>query len=396
MATTFHPRVNLVRRRIAIVQPAPRLWHAYTAAFAALCVMVGVYWDISWHMSIGRDSFWTPAHLLIQAGGLIAGLSSGYVALKTTFRGTVAERNAAVRFWGFRAPLGAWICVWGCGAMLTSAPFDNWWHNAYGLDVKIVSPPHTLLALGIYSIVIGAFLLTLAQQNRADHRERRRLALLLAGLGGLLLMNFAIFITEYSERMMQHSPGFYQVSAIVFPFGLAAIARAVKLRWPATAAAAAFMAVMLLLMWIIQLFPAAPKLGPIYQHVTHMVTLAFPLWLVVPALAVDLVHRRFGRHTGVFPLAVMMAAGFLVAFIAAQWPFASFLVENPASRNWFFNADNYVYWAGPTYVATTHRFPQGPDGLADIVRGFGLAYVFAVASAAVGLSRGRWMTKVQR
>ena len=33
--------------------------------------------------------------------------------------------------------------------MLTSAPFDNWWHNAYGLDVKIVSPPHTLLILGI-------------------------------------------------------------------------------------------------------------------------------------------------------------------------------------------------------------------------------------------------------
>jgi len=32
--------------------------------------------------------------------------------------------------------------------MLTSAPFDNWWHNAYGLDVKIVSLPHSILALG--------------------------------------------------------------------------------------------------------------------------------------------------------------------------------------------------------------------------------------------------------
>jgi hypothetical protein len=396
MATIVHPRTELVSRPIAIVQTSSRLWHAYTAAFAAMCVMVGVYWDISWHMSIGRDSFWTPAHLLIQAGGLIAGLSSGYVALKTTFRGTVDEHNAAVSFWGFHAPLGAWICVWGCGAMLTSAPFDNWWHNAYGLDVKIVSPPHTLLALGIYSIVIGAFLLTLAQQNRADQRERRRLALLLAGLGGLLLMNFAIFITEYSERMMQHSPPFYQVSALIFPFALAAIARAVKLRWPATAAAAAYMAVMLVLMWVIQLFPATPKLGPIYQHVTHMVTLAFPLWLVVPAIAVDLVHRRFRHHIGLFPLAAMMAAAFLVAFIAVQWPFASFLVENPASRNWFFNADNYVYWAGPTYVANTHRFPPGPDSLADIVRSYGLAFVYAVASASLGLSRGRWMTKVQR
>src|SRR3954470_20523820 len=163
--------------------------HAYACVFAALCVMVGVYWDISWHMSIGRDSFWTPAHLLIQAGGLIAGISSGYVALKTTFRGTQAERDASVSFWGFRAPLGAWIAVWGCGAMLTSAPFDNWWHNAYGLDVRIISPPHAVLAIGIYSIVVGALLLTLAQQNRAAKESQKRLAIMLAATGGLFIMN---------------------------------------------------------------------------------------------------------------------------------------------------------------------------------------------------------------
>src|ERR1041384_4021187 len=159
--------------------------------------MVGVYWDISWHMSIGRDSFWTPAHLVIQAGGLIAGISSGYVALKTTFHGTTAERDAAVQFWGFRAPLGAWICVWGCGAMLTSAPFDNWWHNAYGLDVKIISPPHAVLAVGIFAIVIGALLLTLAEQNRAREDRRRRLAWLLAAVAGMFIMNYALFLTEY-------------------------------------------------------------------------------------------------------------------------------------------------------------------------------------------------------
>src|ERR671921_1065581 len=79
-------------------------WHARAVVFAAACVMVGVYWDISWHMTIGRDTFWTPAHLLIQAGGLIAGISSGYVALRTTFKGTPQERAASVSFWGFRAP----------------------------------------------------------------------------------------------------------------------------------------------------------------------------------------------------------------------------------------------------------------------------------------------------
>src|SRR5512142_1661546 len=174
MAIAVEPREAFVAPAVEHAQSAS-LWHAYAVVFGAVCVMVGVYWDISWHMSIGRDTFWTPAHLLIQAGGLTAGVSSGYVALETTFRGTDEERGASVGFWGFRAPLGAWICIWGCAAMLTSAPFDNWWHNAYGLDVKIVSPPHTVLAIGIFSIVVGALLLTLAQQNRATAELRRRL-----------------------------------------------------------------------------------------------------------------------------------------------------------------------------------------------------------------------------
>src|SRR6185437_13748019 len=331
------------------------LWHAYTAVFSAACVMVGVYWDISWHMSIGRDTFWTPAHLLIQSGGLIAGVSSGYVALRTTFRGSASERDSAVPFWGFRAPLGAWICIWGCLAMLTSAPFDNWWHNAYGLDVKIVSPPHTLLALGIFSIVVGALLLTMSQQNRALGAERRRLALLVSVVGGFFLMNFAIFLTEYSERMMLHGALFYTIAAVFFPFALCAFSRAGQHRWAATIAAATFMAVMLVLMWFIQLFPATPKLGPIYQHIGHMVTLSWPLWLIVPAAAIDWLRARYDGRIPTIALAALLGAAFLVTFIAVEWPFATFLVESPAARNWFFNAANYVYWAGTAYVARSHR-----------------------------------------
>ena len=94
--------------------------------------------------------------------------------------------------------------------MLTSAPFDNWWHNAYGLDVRIISPPHALLAIGIFSIVVGALLLTLAEQNRADERQRGDgLAWLLAATGGMFIMNFALFLTEFSERHAMHSAIFY-------------------------------------------------------------------------------------------------------------------------------------------------------------------------------------------
>jgi hypothetical protein len=358
--------------------------------------MVGVYWDISWHMSIGRDTFWTPAHLLIQAGGLIAGGASGYVALHTTFRGTPAERASSVNFWGFRAPLGAWISIWGCGAMLTSAPFDNWWHNAYGLDVKIVSPPHVVLAIGIFSIALGALLLVLAKQNRATDRDRKQLAWLLALIGGLILMNLAVFLTEYSERPWLHSALFYEITALVFPFALTTLARAIKLRWAATACAAFFTGMMLALMWIIQLFPATPKLGPIYQPVTHMIALSFPLLIIVPAIGIDIVLQRFDGRVDSPLLAIAVGVVFVALFLAAEWPFATFLVTSPIARGAFFNAANFVYYESPSHTAAAHHFVRAAPGALPLSVSLLIAAGIASATSLVGLLRGEWMRKVRR
>jgi hypothetical protein len=374
---------------------APFAWHAPTVVFAALCVMVGVYWDISWHMTIGRDSFWTPAHLLIQAGGLIAGLTSGYVALRTTFGGDPAAHNAAVSFWGFRAPLGAWVCVCGCIAMVTSAPFDNWWHDAYGLDVRIISPPHSILALGIGAIGVGALLLTLAWQNRESERpqHRERAAWLFLVAGALLLMDRSIMLTEFSFKNAQHGGLFYRASMLAYPMAIVMMARASKLKWAGTVTAAMFMGVMLALMWIIQLFPATPKLGPIYQPITHMVAMAFPVLIVVPAIGVDLVMQRV--RAGPLVLSVILSAVFLALFIAVQWPFASFLLT-PAARNWFFNADNFVYWMSPAGVEWSHKFVEPEIGEMALGGQLAIALVLGAISSYIGLWFGTWMTKVRR
>src|SRR5262245_13279652 len=34
------------------------------------CLPIGLLWDISHHSTIGRDTFWTPAHIVIQLGGI--------------------------------------------------------------------------------------------------------------------------------------------------------------------------------------------------------------------------------------------------------------------------------------------------------------------------------------
>src|SRR3989442_9292065 len=78
-------------------------WHLAAVTLASTSVIVGLLWDISWHRTIGRDAFLTPAHLAIYLGAVIAGCSCGWLALKTTFAGTEAERAVAGRVWGLRA-----------------------------------------------------------------------------------------------------------------------------------------------------------------------------------------------------------------------------------------------------------------------------------------------------
>src|SRR5579862_3257420 len=63
----------------------------------AVSIVVGVIWDISWHRTIGRDTFWTPAHLAIYLGGLLGGCLGGWLVLRTSFIDSGKARTASVR-----------------------------------------------------------------------------------------------------------------------------------------------------------------------------------------------------------------------------------------------------------------------------------------------------------
>lgn len=367
---------------------------AAAVMLAATAVVVGVIWDISWHMTIGRDTFWTPAHMAIYFGGVVGGLASGAVALHTTFRGSESDRAASVRFWGFRAPLGAWVSIWGAFAMLTSAPFDDWWHGAYGLDVEILSPPHSVLAVGMVALALGAMLVMLAAQNRAREEGAARWAVMYAYVAGCVLSFLAIMTTEYSWRTMMHSSLFYQVSCAVFPFFLVAAGNTARHKWGVTLVAGSYTLIRAAMVWILPLFAAEPKLGPIYQDITHMVPMDFPLLLLVPAVAMDLLRARLGSERP-WRLALAQGSAFFAVFLAAQWTFAYYLVS-PASHNWFFAADNFPYDL-PTWTNYYKGVWANFDATgAAFLRGMGVALGLSLASASLGAAWARWLRNVKR
>ena len=377
----------------AAATPAVVPWYLWAVSLASTSVVVGVMWDISWHRAIGRDSFWTPAHLAIYLGGALAGLACGWHVLRTTFGADADARAAAVRFWGFRGPLGAWVCIWGSLAMIVSAPFDDWWHNAYGLDVEILSPPHVVLAAGVFAIGNGALLTALARQNVAPAGGDRRLAWLFAYAAGLLMLQVAtLFMERIAFPNTQHSPQFFFICAAIVPLVLIGVARGSRSNWGATTAAAVYMGITLAMVWILPLFPAQPMLAPILRQVDHMIPPPFPILLVAPAVAIDLVLRTLpdvsGRWRQAFT-AVVAGVAAMALLTVVQWPFAEFLLTEPA-RNAFFAADQWDYNTQPG--AYQYEF-WGRSMTAPL---FGWIAALAGVSALVGLWWGNWMARVRR
>jgi hypothetical protein len=364
---------------------------ALAAALAATSIVVGILWDISWHRSIGRDTFWTPPHMAIYLGGVLAGLTGAALIFRATFN-EGRWRAAAVRIGPLRGPLGAWVMVWSAVAMIASAPFDDWWHNAYGLDVRVISPPHAVLAAGMVSAALGAMLLALSIANGARAAGGKAAGALYLYGAGMLVCLVAVFLIEYCFPLHQHSAIFYEVTAGAFPLFLVAAARAARLRYAATAVAAVYMTTLALVDWILPLFPAQARLAPIYYPITRMVPFCFPLLLIFPALAIDWLLARGGRGRD-NRLALLLGLGFVAVLLAAQWPFASFQMT-PASRNWFFVGDRYwSYWFHPD---TSWRYGFD-EGVARLSAGrLLLAAGLSVLSARLGLAAGTGMARVRR
>ena len=386
--------------------------YVYAVSIASIFTVAGVLWDISWHTTIGRDKFLSPPHILIYMGAVFAGLFSGIQVLWNTFKATTEAKKGLVKIWGFfYSSLGALFCIWGAIAMLTSAPFDDWWHNAYGLDVVILSPPHFLLALGMLFLQFGACVSISKYLNRIENdtigksmirtywiknnlRQKRILRTLFVISSASLLCMVCTLFTQYVDRRAQHAALFYEVVTCISTLLLPVFGRVLRIKWAMTSIAFTYFLIAGSANWILQLFPAIPKLGPILNPVTHYQALQFPLLLFIPAIAMDVVMQK--AFSTDWLKSALLTVVFVALLIAVQYPFGGFLVESPLARNWFFGSHAWYYGADPNWEFRYKFQPKEIGEFSEILLGGVKAIIIGFFIARLSLRWGKWMLSIQR
>ena len=198
---------------------------------------------------------------------------------------------------------------------------------------------------------------------------------------------------EYISRAQMHSAYFYTVAVFGTLGIVVALGVASRHRWGCTILTGVYTTFGLAFLWILPLFPAEPKLGPVYNPVTHFIPWEFPLLVMVPALVTDLILQRTVagvRCSGRSPRA---------------WPFSprssrcsgrsrNFLMS-PLARNWFFGTAYMDFSTPPTSLYARFEFVP-PETLLQLGRGLLIAVVTSCVMTYAGLHAGRAMQRVNR
>lgn len=230
--------------------------------------LAGGYWDDAWHTERGRDSFLIAPHIAIYAGVAASGSA---LALWAALAARAAGLRAAL------AHPSLALALMAVGATLASGPIDNAWHEAFGRDAVIWSPPHLLGIVGTAGL--AAALLAELGGRRGQ-----------TAAAGLLVAALTFPVVEYETDVPQFDEAWYlPVLAAGALLALALARGALDRPFGAVRAAAA-------------------HLGLVAGAALLLVALGYdapllPL-LVVPAALLDLAERRRLRPAATAALAV--------------------------------------------------------------------------------------------
>jgi hypothetical protein len=269
------------------------------ASAALVYAVIGFFWDVAWHIDIGRDEFlFSPPHVALLLGLSGIGLA-GVLAVRNATRSGEAVGWEVGRW---RVPFGSAALIAAGVAAMAGFGIDELWHWAYGLDVSMWSPPHLAMISSAAFSPLAMWLLYAEAGPNAGHRWVRWYVP--GTLAGFVLVALSAWQLEFDLGVPQWQQLYQPVLiGIAAGFSLAA-ARTALGRGGALLAVARYL--------IIRLALLAMTAG-----VWGLTEPRFPLYIAA-AVAVEAVFALAGRRSR---LTVGLLAGVAVGTVglAGEW-----------------------------------------------------------------------------
>src|SRR2546428_10298637 len=113
----------------------------YAVGVAGVFLQIaGAQWDVSAHILVIVETFFTPAHTVLYTGIALVALASFYGLLLQSK--TVANGSPSHSLF-----IGVSIAAVASSLQIITAPIDFWSHSTYGFDPFLFTPAHSLLII---------------------------------------------------------------------------------------------------------------------------------------------------------------------------------------------------------------------------------------------------------
>ena len=271
---------------------------AWTVLAGTVITLFGLSWDIQWHVEVGPDTFFTVPHLLLYAGSAIAGLSS----LAMVLLNTAAQRagnplpgyagGPPVKVFGgtFHAPLGYLISGVGAALFLLYGLLDLWWHSIYGFDAVLSTPSHVALFLSISVTMAGGIVVCAAARDRGWGRAGLLLAIpVLIAFGPMAFNGLSALPLPVDPNLL----GILCCAPTLLIMGATLLGEGAAIR------IAVVLGILQAVLWWFSPWAArayADFVGlPMRDGLAHKapeLPIAIPMFLIVAAVAVEILFRR--------------------------------------------------------------------------------------------------------
>lgn len=241
---------------------------ALSGLLVLLVAAMGLYWDVAWHVDLGRDELLlNPSHTMILLG--LGGLMYA-AAIAVTFA-SLDKADTGIKYKSLVIPWSA-VALFALGlGGVASFPFDELWHRAYGIDVTLWSPTHLqLLGGGGFATIAVWMMIAEGARGSTPSKTGRFIHIMAAGA---CLMGITIFQGEFEFLVLQFQMAYYPILVMLSAGFVLVAARIAMGPWGALKTTLFYLGVRGFLIWIVS--------GALNHTVTGFAT------YLVPALCVE-------------------------------------------------------------------------------------------------------------